>query len=80
LLKQQTAPSDTAAIVVESFLGEGGYVPVPKAFFEGLRAICDEHGILLIADEVQSGFGRTGSMFAIEHANVVPDILVAAKG
>lgn len=79
LLAQQTAPSDTAAIVVEPVLGEGGYVPAPPAFLQGLREICDKHDILLIVDEVQSGFGRTGSWFAIEESGVRPDILIMAK-
>lgn len=80
LLRSQTAPEDTAAILIEPVLGEGGYVPAPDTFLQGLRAICDEHGILLIIDEVQSGFGRTGKMFAFEHAGIRPDILVLAKG
>ncbi|TPX62550.1 hypothetical protein PhCBS80983_g00331 [Powellomyces hirtus] len=80
LLKQQTAPSDTAAIILEPVLGEGGYVPAPKKYMQGLRKICDEHKILLIIDEVQSGFGRTGTYFAIEQYDVRPDILVMAKG
>jgi len=80
LLASQTAPSETAAIVVEPVLGEGGYVVPPPSFLPGLREICDEHGILLIADEVQSGFGRTGKFFAIEHFDVVPDVLIMAKG
>lgn len=80
LLKQETAPSDTAAIFIESVLGEGGYVPAPTAFLEGTREICDEHGILLVADEVQSGYGRTGTMFAIEKSGVCPDLMVIAKG
>ncbi len=80
LLKSQTAPSETAAIVIEPVLGEGGYVPVPAEFLQGLREICDEHGILLIVDEVQSGFGRTGKFFGFEHADVVPDIIIMAKG
>jgi 4-aminobutyrate aminotransferase len=78
-LQQQSAPSDTAAIVIEPVLGEGGYVPAPPAFLHGLRRVCDEHNILLIVDEVQSGFGRTGKFFSIEHSNVRPDILVTAK-
>ncbi|KAF7331399.1 Acetylornithine aminotransferase [Mycena kentingensis (nom. inval.)] len=61
-------------------IGEGGYVPAPPAFLHGLRAVCDKHGLLLIIDEVQSGFGRTGRMFAIEESGVKPDILVIAKG
>ena len=78
-LKQQSAPTDTAAILVEPVLGEGGYVPAPAAFFHGLRKVCDQHGIMLIVDEVQSGFGRTGRYFSIEHNGVRPDILVVAK-
>lgn len=80
VLKTQTAPQDTAAIVVEPVLGEGGYVAPPNSFLQGLRAICDEHGILLVFDEVQTGFGRTGRFFAFEHSGVIPDILVMAKG
>lgn len=80
LLKSQTAPEETAAILVEPVLGEGGYVVPPASFLRGLREICDEHGILLILDEVQSGFGRTGRFFALEHFGVTPDILVMAKG
>ncbi|KAI8585337.1 acetylornithine aminotransferase [Geranomyces variabilis] len=80
LLKQQSAPTDTAAIVLEPVLGEGGYVPASARYLRGLRDICDEHGILLIIDEVQSGFGRTGTYFAIEQAGVRPDILIMAKG
>ncbi len=80
LLKTQSAPQETAAIVVEPVLGEGGYVVPPASFLRGLREICDEHGILLIFDEVQTGFGRTGAFFALEHFGVVPDVLVMAKG
>jgi 4-aminobutyrate aminotransferase len=80
LLASQTAPKETAAILIESVLGEGGYVMPPTSFMKGLRAICDKHGILLIFDEVQSGFGRTGKWFALEHFGVVPDIITAAKG
>jgi 4-aminobutyrate aminotransferase len=80
LLKSQTAPEETAAILVEPVLGEGGYVVPPASFLRGLREICDEHDILLILDEVQSGVGRTGRFFALEHFGVVPDILVMAKG
>jgi 4-aminobutyrate aminotransferase len=65
---------------VEPVLGEGGYVVPPPGFLKGLRRICDEHGILLIADEIQSGFGRTGKWFAMEHFGVVPDIMTMAKG
>jgi len=80
LLSQQTAPSDTAAILIEPCLGEGGYVPAPDTFVQGLRAICNKHGILLIIDEIQSGFCRTGKNFMIEYSGVTPDILVVAKG
>ena len=77
---RQIAPSDVAAIVIEPVQGEGGYFPAPATFLQGLREICDEHGILLIADEIQSGMGRTGKWWAIEHAGVEPDIVTAAKG
>lgn len=80
ILASQTAPQETAAILIEPVLGEGGYVVPPAAFLSELRTICDEHGILLIADEVQTGFGRTGAFFAVEHFNIIPDILVMAKG
>ena len=80
LLASQTAPKDTAAILIESVMGEGGYIVPPASFMKGLREICDKHGILLIFDEVQSGFGRTGKWFALEHFGVIPDIITAAKG
>ena len=80
LLASQTAPKETAAILIESVLGEGGYVVPPVSFMKGLREICDKHGILLILDEVQSGFGRTGTWFAFEHYGIVPDIMTVAKG
>jgi 4-aminobutyrate aminotransferase len=80
LLHSQTAPEETAAILVEPVLGEGGYVVPPASFLRGLREICDEHGILLNVDEVQSGFGRTGRWFAHEHFDVTPDAMVIAKG
>lgn len=80
LLKQQTAPEDTAAMIIEPVLGEGGYVPADPAFLRELRSLCDRHGIVLIFDEVQTGFGRTGRMLALEHSGVVPDVLVLAKG
>jgi 4-aminobutyrate aminotransferase len=80
LLASQTAPKETAAILIESVLGEGGYIVPPTSFMKGLREICDKHGIMLIFDEVQSGFGRTGKWFALEHFGVVPDIITAAKG
>jgi 4-aminobutyrate aminotransferase len=80
LLKTQTAPSETAAILVEPVLGEGGYVVPPLSFIKGLRRICNEHAILLIADEIQSGFGRTGKWFSVEHSGVAPDVMAMAKG
>jgi len=76
----QTAPYETAAILIEPVLGEGGYVVPPASFLKGLRERCDQHGILLIVDEVQSGFGRTGRWFAFEHFGIEPDILTVAKG
>ena len=79
LLETVVSPSSVAAIVIEPILGEGGYLPAPGAFLRGLRSICDEHGILLIADEVQSGFGRSGRMWAFEHAGIVPDVVCVAK-
>ena len=80
LLASQIAPSDVAAILVETVLGEGGYVPPPAGFLKGLREICNKHSILLVLDEIQSGFGRTGAWFAFEHYAVVPDVITAAKG
>jgi 4-aminobutyrate aminotransferase len=80
LFKTTTPPEEVAAIVVEPIQGEGGYVPAPKGFLKGLRRICNEHGILLVFDEVQSGMGRTGKMFACEHDDVQPDVICIAKG
>jgi len=80
LLLSQTSPAETAAILIEPVLGEGGYVVPPAAFLKGLRKICDKNQILLIFDEVQSGFGRTGKWFAQDQFNVVPDIMTVAKG
>ena len=80
LFTTQTAPQETAAILLESVLGEGGYIVPPASFMRGLREICDRHGILLILDEIQSGIGRTGRWFAFEHYGVVPDIMTVAKG
>ena len=73
------APSSVASILIEPVQGEGGFVPAPPAFLRGLREICDEHGILLIVDEVQSGYGRTGTMWAFEQAGIVPDVVVARE-
>ena len=80
ILGRQISPSDVAAIVVEPIQGEGGYFPAPAPFLRGLRELCDEHGILLIADEIQSGMGRTGRWWAVEHAGIEPDIITIAKG
>jgi 4-aminobutyrate aminotransferase len=80
LFKTTTPPEEVAGIVVEAVQGEGGYVPAPAEFLQGLRRICDEHGILLIVDEVQSGMGRTGKMFASDHYDLKPDIVTIAKG
>lgn len=80
LLKSQTAPEETAAIIIEPVLGEGGYVPAPARFLAELRELCSHYGILLVIDEVQSGFGRTGTLFCIEQSGVQPDILIMAKG
>ena len=80
LFHGETLPEETAAIVIEPVLGEGGYVPAPDGFMQALRQFCDQNDILLIADEVQTGFGRTGKFFACEYSGVVPDIVVMAKG
>lgn len=80
LFKLVLPADEVAAIVVEPFQGEGGYVPAPPAFLAGLRERADTHGIALVYDEIQSGFGRTGEMFAFQHTGVRPDILVLAKG
>ena len=77
---RQIAPTDVAAIVVEPIQGEGGYFPAPPTFLAGLRELCDEHGILLVADEIQSGMGRTGSWWAMEQFGIEPDIVTTAKG
>jgi 4-aminobutyrate aminotransferase len=80
ILGRQISPSDVAAIVVEPVQGEGGYFPAPTAFRAGLRELCDEHGIVLIADEIQSGMGRTGRWWGIQHTGIEPDIVTTAKG
>lgn len=80
LLATQTDPGEVAAVIIEPVLGEGGYVEAPRAFLEGLLARCRAHGMLFIADEVQSGFGRTAEWFAVDHHDLVPDVLVMAKG
>lgn len=80
LLYTQTAPGETAAILIEPILGDGGIVPAPASFLRGVRDLCDEFDLLLIVDEVQSGWGRTGKLFACEESGIQPDILVLAKG
>ncbi|MEM7031433.1 MAG: aminotransferase class III-fold pyridoxal phosphate-dependent enzyme [Chloroflexota bacterium] len=80
VLHSQSAPDETAAIIIEPVLGEGGYVPAPEGYMQAVRDLCDKHGIMLILDEVQTGFGRTGKFFAYEHAGIEPDIIVMAKG
>ncbi|MDP3842777.1 MAG: 4-aminobutyrate--2-oxoglutarate transaminase [Oxalobacteraceae bacterium] len=79
LFKADIDPKRVAAIFIEPIQGEGGFYPTPPEFMRQLRAICDLHGILLVADEVQSGFARTGKMFAIEHYDVIPDLVMMAK-
>jgi 4-aminobutyrate aminotransferase len=79
LLATIIAPSQVAAMLIEPVQGEGGYTQAPVEFLRELRALCDEHGIVLIADEVQSGFARTGEMWSFEHAGIVPDVVVTAK-
>ena len=79
MFSTHVAAEQVAAIIVEPVQGEGGFLPAPNEFLEGLRAICDEHGICLIADEVQTGFARTGTLFAIEQSGVEPDLIIVAK-
>nr|MBA3984882.1 aminotransferase class III-fold pyridoxal phosphate-dependent enzyme [Acidimicrobiia bacterium] len=80
LFKKLTDPSDVAAIFVEPIQGEGGYIVPPTGWLADLRRLCDEHGIVLVMDEVQSGVGRTGTMWASEHEGVQPDIMCIGKG
>lgn len=80
LFKVDIAPSDVAAIIVEPIQGEGGFYQAPSEFLQALRNICDNHGIVLIADEIQTGFGRTGKMFNFEYSGVEPDLITMAKG
>ena len=80
LFKVDIAPSDVAAIIVEPVQGEGGFYAAPTEFLQALRQLCDQHGIMLIADEIQTGFGRTGKMFAFEHSGVEADLMTMAKG
>jgi 4-aminobutyrate aminotransferase/(S)-3-amino-2-methylpropionate transaminase len=79
LLASDVSPERVAAVIIEPVLGEGGFVPAPREFLQGLRALTEKHGILLIADEIQTGFGRTGRFFAIEHSGVKPDLITVAK-
>ncbi len=79
LFKSDIDPKRVAAIIIEPIQGEGGFCVTPFAFLQELRAICDQHGILLIADEIQTGFARTGKMFAMEHCGVIPDLMTMAK-
>jgi 4-aminobutyrate aminotransferase / (S)-3-amino-2-methylpropionate transaminase / 5-aminovalerate transaminase len=79
LLASDVSPERVAAIIIEPVLGEGGFVPAPREFLQGLRTLTEKHGMLLIADEIQSGFGRTGRFFAIEHSGVKPDLITIAK-
>lgn len=80
LFETEVLPDDVAAIIIEPMLGEGGYVVAPKGYMQRLRRLCDEHGILLIADEIQTGVGRSGTMWAFEQFGIVPDIVTVAKG
>ncbi|WP_286263780.1 4-aminobutyrate--2-oxoglutarate transaminase [Thalassotalea atypica] len=80
LFKVDIAPEDTAAIIVEPVQGEGGFYQAPAEFLQALRALCDQHGIILIADEIQTGFARTGKMFSFEYSGVEPDLITMAKG
>ena len=79
LLESEVSPDRVAAIVIEPVLGEGGFVPAPIDFMRKLRELCDRHGIMLVADEIQTGFGRTGKFFAIQHSGVEPDLMTVAK-
>ena len=80
LFSSEIEPDCVAAIIIEPVQGEGGFYPVPKGFMAELRAVCDQHGILLIVDEVQTGFARTGRMFAMEYEETEADIMTLAKG
>ena len=80
LFKVDIAPTDVAAIIVEPVQGEGGFYPAPNEFMRALRKLCDEHGIVLVSDEIQTGFGRTGRFFATEYAGIEPDLMTVAKG
>src|SRR6185437_7672382 len=79
LLESDVAPQRVAAVIIEPVLGEGGFVPAPPDFMHRLRVLTEKHGILLIVDEIQSGFGRTGKFFAVEHSGIQPDLITVAK-
>src|SRR5213076_3570598 len=79
LLTSDVSPQRVAAVIIEPVLGEGGFVPAPREFLQGLRAVTEKHGIVLIVDEIQTGFGRTGKFFAIQHSGVEPDLMPVAK-
>ena len=78
-LTTQVAPDQIAAVIIEPQLGEGGFIPAPFEFLQQLRAFTEDHGIVLIADEIQTGFGRTGRMFGYQHASIQPDLITLAK-
>jgi 4-aminobutyrate aminotransferase/(S)-3-amino-2-methylpropionate transaminase len=80
LFKADVEPGRVAAIIIEPVQGEGGFYAAPHGFLQRIRDLCDEHGIVMIADEIQTGFGRTGKMFAVEHAGIEPDLITVAKG
>ena len=80
LFKVDIAPSDVAAIIVEPVQGEGGFYPAPVEFMQALRKLCDEHGIVMVSDEIQTGFARTGKLFATEYSDIEPDLITVAKG
>lgn len=80
LFKSDIEPTRVAAIIIEPVQGEGGFYPAPPGFLQEIRDVCDTHGMLMIVDEIQTGFGRTGKMFAVEHAGIEPDLMTIAKG
>ena len=80
LFKVDIAPDDVAAIVIEPVQGEGGFYPAPIEFMQALRSLCDQHGIVMVVDEIQTGFARTGKLFCTEYAGIEPDLMTVAKG
>jgi 4-aminobutyrate aminotransferase/(S)-3-amino-2-methylpropionate transaminase len=80
MVNSQIGSENVAAVIVEPVLGEGGFLPVPKGYMQALRKFCTDNGILLILDEIQSGFGRTGKMYAVDHYGIEPDMMTLAKG